>query len=240
MPTILIVDDEADLASLVEFNFKQVGLDATVALTGEQALQLAAIKPPDLVVLDLMLPDISGRDVCRRLRADPKTKDVPIIMLTARGEEADRLQGFEVGVDDYVTKPFSPRELVLRVKAVLRRSRVDSTGERLSLGQLELNLASHRAFVAGQEIELTALEFKLLHHLMARPGRVQTREQLLTDVWGLASSLETRTVDTHVMRLRDKLGVARDLVETVRGVGYRMADPEREESASDPISRSLR
>ncbi|MDP3235333.1 MAG: response regulator [Myxococcales bacterium] len=230
MSTILIVDDEADLASLVEFNLKQAGLDTAVALTGEQALQLATRVKPDLVLLDLMLPDISGRDVCRRLRANPQTREVPIVMLTARGEEADRVQGFEVGADDYVTKPFSPRELVLRVKAILRRSGGGSTGERLVLGPLELDLGSHRAYVASEEVELTALEFKLLHHLISRPGRVQTREQLLSDVWGITSSLETRTVDTHVMRLREKLGVGRELVETVRGVGYRMADPQRPEA----------
>lgn len=230
MSTILIVDDEADLASLVEFNLKQAGLDTAVALTGEQALQLAGRVKPDLVLLDLMLPDISGRDVCRRLRANPQTREVPIVMLTARGEEADRVQGFEVGADDYVTKPFSPRELVLRVKAILRRSGAGSTGERLALGPLELDLGSHRAYVASEEVELTALEFKLLHHLISRPGRVQTREQLLSDVWGITSPLETRTVDTHVMRLREKLGVGRELVETVRGVGYRMADPQRPEA----------
>lgn len=178
---------------------------------------------PDLVVLDLMLPDISGRDVCRRLRANPRTRSVPILMLTARGEEADRLQGFEVGVDDYVTKPFSPRELLLRIRAILRRAGKAEVGEQLAHGALVLDLGGHRAFVDGVELELTALEFKLLHHLMSRPGRVQTREQLLADVWGVSSPLETRTVDTHVMRLREKLGIARELIETVRGVGYRMA-----------------
>jgi two-component system, OmpR family, phosphate regulon response regulator PhoB len=230
MTTILIVDDEADLASLVEFNLKQAGLETAVALTGEQALALAARSKPDLVLLDLMLPDISGRDVCRRLRANPQTRDVPIVMLTARGEEADRVQGFEVGADDYVTKPFSPRELVLRVKAILRRAGAGTTQERVVLGPLELDLGAHRAYVGGDEVELTALEFKLLHHLMSRPGRVQTREQLLSDVWGISSPLETRTVDTHVMRLREKLGEARDFVETVRGVGYRMAEPGRAEA----------
>jgi two-component system phosphate regulon response regulator PhoB len=164
------------------------------------------------------------------LRANPQTRDVPIVMLTARGEEADRVQGFEVGADDYVTKPFSPRELVLRVKAILRRAGAGTTQERVVLGPLELDLGAHRAYVGGDEVELTALEFKLLHHLMSRPGRVQTREQLLSDVWGISSPLETRTVDTHVMRLREKLGEARDFVETVRGVGYRMAEPGRAEA----------
>jgi two-component system phosphate regulon response regulator PhoB len=224
MAHILIVDDEADLASLVEFNLKQEGLETSVALTGAQALQLAAAKPPDVVLLDLMLPDISGKEVCRRLRADPKTRTVPIVMLTARGEESDRVEGFEVGADDYVTKPFSPRELVLRLKAILRRAAPAEQGEKLELGLLSLDTGMHKAWVGGDLLDLTALEFKLLHHFLSRPGRVQSREQLLADVWGVTSPLETRTVDTHVMRLRDKLGPAREMVETVRGVGYRMAD----------------
>jgi two-component system phosphate regulon response regulator PhoB len=232
MAHVLIVDDEADLASLVEFNLKQAGLETTIASTGERALQLARERVPDVVLLDVMLPDLSGKEVCRRLRADPKTKDVPIVMLTARGEEADRVEGFEVGADDYVTKPFSPRELVLRLKARLRRATAKATTERLRLGLLELDLGAHRAYVEGAEIELTALEFKLLHHLMANAGRVQTREKLLSDVWGLTSALETRTVDTHVMRLRDKLGGARTSLETVRGVGYRMTEGARRKAAT--------
>ncbi len=224
MAHVLIVDDESDLASLVEFNLQQAGLETSVALTGEHALVLARAKVPDVVLLDLMLPDISGKEVCRRLRADLATRHVPIIMLTARGEEADRIEGFEVGADDYVTKPFSPRELVLRLKAILRRATMKESTEQLKLGVLRLDLGAHRAFVENDEVELTALEFKLLHHLMSRAGRVQSREQLLADVWGVTSPLETRTVDTHVMRLRDKLRAGRNLVETVRGVGYRLSD----------------
>jgi two-component system phosphate regulon response regulator PhoB len=224
MAHVLIVDDEADLASLVEFNLQQAGLETSVALTGEQALSLARQRVPDVVLLDLMLPDISGKEVCRRLRAEPKTRAVPIVMLTARGEELDRVEGFEVGADDYVTKPFSPRELVLRIKAILRRASPPDTGARLTVGFFTIDTGSHRVWVDGQLLELTALEFKLLHHFMARAGRVQSREQLLSDVWGITSPLETRTVDTHVMRLREKLGVARDSIETVRGVGYRMSD----------------
>ena len=224
MPHILIVDDEGDLANLVEFNLEQAGLEAEIALTGEAALAMVRERVPDLVLLDLMLPDISGKEVCRRFRSDPRMKRVPIVMLTAKGEEADRVEGFEVGADDYVTKPFSPRELVLRVKAILRRAAPGEVTEKVKLGQLTIDLGSHRAWVAGEEVELTALEFRLLHHLMSHPGRVQSREQLLADVWGVTSPLETRTVDTHVMRLRDKLGVARNQVETVRGVGYRMSD----------------
>jgi two-component system phosphate regulon response regulator PhoB len=224
MPSVLIVDDERDLASLVEFNLQQAGLHTAVALTGQQALALATQRVPDVVLLDLMLPDISGKEVCRRLRADPRTAAVPIVMLTARGEELDRVEGFEVGADDYVTKPFSPRELVLRIKAILRRAVPADAGVRLRLGLLSLDTGAHRAWVEETPLDLTALEFKLLHHFLTQPGRVQSRERLLSDVWGITSALETRTVDTHVMRLRDKLGPARDSIETVRGVGYRMAD----------------
>lgn len=224
MALILIVDDEADLAQLVAFNLQQAGLETAVAATGQRALELARARTPDAILLDLMLPDIAGKEVCRQLRVEVATRHVPIVMLTARGEEADRIEGFEVGADDYVTKPFSPRELVLRIKALLRRSAIKESGEQLSLGALRLDLGAHRAFVKDAEIELTALEFKLLHHLMTRPGRVQSREQLLADVWGITSPLETRTVDTHVMRLRDKLLEGRGMVETVRGVGYRLSD----------------
>ncbi|PZR13851.1 MAG: DNA-binding response regulator [Archangium gephyra] len=224
MAFVLIVDDESDLASLVEFNLQQAGLETAIALTGERALQLAHTRVPDVVLLDLMLPDISGKEVCRRLRADLRTREVPIVMLTARGEETDRVEGFEVGADDYVSKPFSPRELVLRIKAILRRSGPAEATHRINAGLLSLDTGSHRAWVDGQPLELTALEFKLLHQFMSRPGRVQSREQLLADVWGITSPLETRTVDTHVMRLREKLGPARNSVETVRGVGYRMTD----------------
>ncbi len=224
MPHILIVEDEADLASLVEFNLQQAGLETEIALTGEAALAKARARVPDLVLLDLMLPDISGKEVCRRFRSDACTKQVPIVMLTARGEESDRVDGFEVGADDYVTKPFSPRELVLRVKAILRRASTGEASEKVALGELTIDVSTHRAYVAREPVELTALEFRLLRHLMSRAGRVQSREQLLADVWGVTSPLETRTVDTHVMRLREKLGVARSLIETVRGVGYRLSD----------------
>ena len=227
MASVLIVDDESDLASLVEFNLQQAGLETAVALTGEQALKLAALRVPDVVLLDLMLPDISGKEVCRRLRADPRTRHVPVVMLTARGEEMDRVEGFEVGADDYVTKPFSPRELVLRIKAILRRAAPVDAGVRVRLGLLSLDTSLHRAWVGEEPLDLTALEFKLLHHFMTQPGRVQSRERLLADVWGIVSPLETRTVDTHVMRLREKLGPARHTVETVRGVGYRMSDDEQ-------------
>ncbi len=235
MPLVLIVDDEADLARLIEFNLKAAGLDTSIAPDGETALRLAAQRPPDLVLLDLMLPGLAGTEVCRQLKRGAKTAGVPVIMLTAKGDELDRVVGFELGADDYVTKPFSVRELVLRVQAVLRRRSPEanaadapSTVERRKVGAVEIDLGAHRAFVEGEEVTLTALEFRLLQHFMERLGRVQTREQLLQDVWQMSSELETRTVDTHVKRLREKLGAARDYLETVRGVGYRMAQPGSE------------
>jgi two-component system, OmpR family, phosphate regulon response regulator PhoB len=226
MSHVLIVDDERDLAELIDFNLKTAGFSTQVAATGEASLTAAREQRPDLVLLDLMLPDMPGTEVCRQLRAGPPTRDILIVMLTAKGEEADRVRGFEVGADDYVTKPFSVRELVLRLKAILRRSGPSKDGlAQITLGPLKLDVGSHRFYVEGKEVTLTALEFRLLEYLMARVGRVQTRDQLLEEVWGLSSSLETRTIDTHVMRLRDKLGPARAFLETVRGVGYRIVDP---------------
>ncbi|HEX8821434.1 MAG TPA: response regulator transcription factor [Archangium sp.] len=226
MPHVLIVDDERDLADLIDFNLRAAGFSTHVAPTGELALSAAREQHTDLVLLDLMLPDMSGVEVCRRLRAANDTRDVLIVMLTAKGEEADRVLGFEVGADDYVTKPFSVRELVLRLKAILRRGGTARDGSApLALGPLTLDIAAHRFHVDGKEVSLTALEFRLLEYLMARVGRVQSREQLLAEVWGLSSALETRTIDTHVMRLRDKLGSARAYLETVRGVGYRIVEP---------------
>ncbi|NMO13317.1 response regulator [Pyxidicoccus fallax] len=229
MSHVLIVDDERDLAELIDFNLRGAGFSTHLAFTGETALAAARERPPELVLLDLMLPDMSGIDVCRHLRANASSRGVLIVMLTAKGEESDRIRGFEVGADDYVVKPFSVRELVLRLKAILRRS--GPTQDRaapLALGPLKLDVAAHRFYVEDKEVALTALEFRLLEHLMSRLGRVQTREQLLEEVWGLSSSLETRTIDTHVMRLRDKLGPARTLLETVRGVGYRIMSPAAE------------
>jgi two-component system, OmpR family, phosphate regulon response regulator PhoB len=226
MTYVLIVDDERDLAELVAFNLKQAGFETAVAHTGEEALALVKQRAPDLVLLDLMLPDLSGTEVCRQLKAGSKTRAVPVVMLTAKGEEMDRVVGFEVGADDYVTKPFSVRELVLRLKAVLRRfGAPDHEAGTLVLGLLRLDTDAHRCFVEDEEIPLTVLEFRLIEHLMVRKGRVQSRERLLMDVWGISSRLETRTIDTHVMRLREKLGKARACLETVRGVGYRMSDP---------------
>jgi two-component system phosphate regulon response regulator PhoB len=224
--TVLIVDDERDLVQVVEFNLRQAGYETISAYDGEHALAAVKHRLPDLIILDLMLPDIPGTEICRSLKSNPRTKSIPVIMLTARGEEVDRVVGFELGADDFVTKPFSVRELSLRVKAVLRRGAgVEEERPRESVGPVRIDPAAHRAYVAGQEIELTALEFKLLSTFMSRLGRVQTRETLLQDVWEMSSDLQTRTVDTHVKRLREKLGDGRDLIETVRGVGYRMVDP---------------
>jgi two-component system phosphate regulon response regulator PhoB len=234
VPLVLIVDDEIDLARLIEINLKAAGMETSLAPDGETALRLAAQRAPDLVLLDLMLPGVPGTEVCRQLKRSPKTARVPVIMLTAKGEELDRVVGFELGADDYVTKPFSVRELVLRCQAVLRRRSADgavaageapAAVERRKVGAVEIDMGAHRAFVENEEVALTALEFRLLQHFMERLGRVQTREQLLQDVWQMSSELETRTVDTHVKRLREKLGSARDCIETVRGVGYRMTAP---------------
>jgi two-component system phosphate regulon response regulator PhoB len=227
VPLILIVDDERDILALLDFNLRQEGFRTLLASSGAEALAQLRREVPDLVVLDLMLPDISGNEVCRSVKSDTRTRHIPVVMLTAKGEEIDKVVGFELGADDYVTKPFSVRELVLRLKAVLRRAgtRPGSAPAPERVGPIRVDTEAHRAFVGGEEVVLTPLEFKLLLTFMSRAGRVQSREQLLADVWDMSSELETRTVDTHVKRLRDKLGVARDLLETVRGVGYRLLDP---------------
>jgi len=225
---ILIVEDERDLVRLLEFNLKQAGFETSVAYDGESALSLARQRTPDLVLLDLMLPDLPGTEVCKQLKSAPATKRVPVVMLTAKGEEIDRVVGFELGADDYVSKPFSMRELILRLRAVLRRAPAGESEQlQTTVGPIRVDVEAHRCFVAGEEVSLTALEFRLLTTFMSRLGRVQSREQLLEDVWGISSEVETRTVDAHVKRLREKLGAqARDLIETVRGVGYRMVPPE--------------
>jgi two-component system phosphate regulon response regulator PhoB len=225
--SVLLVDDERDLLSLLDFNLRAAGFETLLATTGEQALAHLRRRVPDLVLLDLMLPDVSGTEVCRQIKGDARTRHVPVVMLTAKGEELDRVVGFEVGADDYVTKPFSVRELVLRLKAISRRTGAGRGPERppTQVGPIRVDVDAHRCFVDGAEIQLTPLEFKLLTTLMSRLGRVQSREQLLEDVWEMSSEVETRTVDTHVKRLREKLGSGRDLLETVRGIGYRLVDP---------------
>lgn len=228
---ILIVEDERDLLATMEFNLQQAGFTTRGATDGSTALALAEQSPPpDLVLLDLMLPDISGTEVCRRLRATEAGKDIPVIFVTAKGEEIDRVVGFELGADDYVVKPFSVRELMLRVRAVLRRTggapaqQEEAPAEFLDFGVLRIDAPGHRTWVDGDEVHLTALEFRLLTTFYERRGRVQSRERLLTDVWGYSADVTTRTVDTHIKRLREKLGPAAAYVETVRGVGYRFRE----------------
>lgn len=222
-PSILIVDDERDLVSTVQFSLEREGWRTRVAHDGRSALAAATGDPvPDLILLDLMLPDMSGTDICRELRSMDRTKDVPIIMVTAKDDEIDRVVGFEVGADDYVAKPFSMRELLLRIKAILRRlDKPSPAAAELAFGRLKVDEEGHRVWVDGTEISLTALEFRLLSTFLSRKGRVQTRDALLHDVWGHTPGLPTRTVDTHVQRLRKKLGPASDYIETLRGVGYR-------------------
>ncbi len=221
-PKVLIVEDEKDLLRTLEYNFRQEGFEVIATTHGRRAMEMAADQLPALVLLDLMLPDVQGTEVCRHIKADPKTKHVQVIMLTAKGEEVDRVVGFELGADDYVTKPFSVRELVLRARAVLRRAMPSEPEAVLRIGELSIDSSAHRVQVGAREVVITALEFRLLFTLASRQGRVQTRETLLNDVWGLHLNVETRTVDTHVKRLREKLGTAGSLIQTVRGVGYRL------------------
>jgi two-component system phosphate regulon response regulator PhoB len=215
-PRILIVEDERDIVQLLEFGLRQAGFETVSARDAGEAFARLREKAPDAVILDLMLPDLPGTEVCRQLKSQAKTSALPVIMLTARTDEVDRVVGFELGADDYITKPFSVREVVLRVKAVLRRGAPGEPPPRDQVGPVRLDREAHRVFVDGSEI---------LETFMARVGRVQTREQLLRDVWEMTGDLQTRTVDTHVKRLREKLLGGRDLIETVRGLGYRMSDP---------------
>jgi DNA-binding response OmpR family regulator len=221
--TVLIIEDEPDVLDLVVFHLKKAGYQTATARDGAIGLTKARTLLPAALVLDLMLPGMEGTEVCKRLKADPKTGHIPVLMLTAKAEEVDRILGLELGADDYVTKPFSPRELVLRVKKLIDRGKAQPA-EVLRRGDLVVDLAKHAVAVKDKPVELTATEFKLLATLMERRGRVQTRDTLLADVWGYEGDIDTRTVDTHVRRLRDKLGKAADLIETVRGVGYRLAE----------------
>ena len=227
---VLVIEDEVDLAATVEYNLRAEGFQVRVAHSGRQGLTNATAEPlPDVIVLDLMLPDLSGTEICRRLRDQERTRDIPVIMCTAKGEEIDRVVGFEVGADDYIVKPFSVRELILRIRALLRRvHRVDGEPSLIRFGRLKIDRDAHRAWVDETEIGLTALEFRLLHAFMSRKGRVQTRDALLSDVWGIEAEVTTRTVDTHVKRLREKLGEAGGYIETLRGVGYRFKDQPEE------------
>ena len=221
-PKILVVDDEPDALEVLGFKLKEAGYAPIFAADGARALAAAREEHPALIVLDLMLPEIDGLEVCRMLRRDAATAAIPIIMLTARAAEMDRVIGLELGADDYVTKPFSPRELVLRVKKLLSRA---SAGEELTpqmrFGELTIDVPSHEVRIRDEPVALTATEFKLLQILAERRGRVQSRDRLLQDVWGYDNPIDSRTVDTHMRRLREKLGTAAEHLETIRGVGYR-------------------
>ena len=225
---VLVVDDEPDITALVAYHLAKEGYRVATASNGAEALKAAAEAAPDLIILDLMLPGASGYDVLQELRRKAETKDVGVILLTARKDEADRVRGLALGADDYVVKPFSPKELVLRVGAVLRRlgGPAVASGSLLVAGPITVDRAAHQVTVGGRPLELTATEYKLLLTLVERRGRVQSRAQLLETVWEAHPSIQTRTVDMHVQRLRSKLGAASDLVETVRGFGYRLRAAE--------------
>ena len=218
---VFIVEDEPDLRDTLQYNFENEGFKVKSFPNGQSFLETIKNDKPNLVILDLMLPGISGLDVCRDLRMNEVNENVAVVMLTAKSEEIDRIVGFELGADDYVTKPFSVRELILRVKVLLKKRSDDIDQNLLEFGPIAMNLDAHDVSVEGKNILLTALEFKLLKHLLKRKGRVQTRDQLLGDVWGYSSEVTTRTVDTHIKRLREKLGKPGELIQTIRGVGYR-------------------
>ena len=223
---ILVVDDEPDAIELIRFNLKASGYEVLTAEDGEEALAKARKFSPDMILLDVMLPEIDGLEVCKILRRDPATASLPIIMLTAKASEIDRVLGLEFGADDYVTKPFSPRELMLRVRNLLKRKESSKEEvERFQVRDIELDVSKYEVKIMGQPIDLTPTEFKLLQILMERKGRVQSRDRLLQDVWGYDQLIDTRTVDTHVRRLHEKMGEAADYVTTVRGVGYRLMEP---------------
>tara|TARA_B100000953_G_scaffold288879_1_gene272363 strand:+ start:1325 stop:2020 length:696 start_codon:yes stop_codon:yes gene_type:complete len=224
--SVLVIEDEPDIRKTIDYNLSKESYKVIQAASIAEGEKAIAENNIDVVILDLMLPDGSGLTLCRDIKSNSRTKDIPIIILTAKADEVDRVVGFELGADDYVIKPFSVRELILRVKAILKRgtSAKDTTEESsYSFGDLRLNFDAYQVFINDSEIGLTALEFRLLKHLIDRRGRVQTRDQLLEEVWGYSSSVTTRTVDTHIKRLREKLGPIGDYIQTIRGVGYRFS-----------------
>jgi len=227
MSSILIIEDEKDILDLVEYHLKQSGFQVLTSTDGGEGLELAIKKRPNLIILDLMLPGMDGKDVCRVLKSNPVTQTIPVLMLTAKAEELDRVVGFELGADDYVTKPFSPRELVLRIKAILRRKTFDAEGVKvIRIGDLLIDVDRHFVSVKDRPITLTSTEFKLLVELASKRGRVQTRQGLLDRVWGYNCEGYDRTVDTHIRRLREKLGDMAGYIETLRGFGYRFREKE--------------
>ena len=226
---ILVIEDEPDINKTISYNLLTEGFEPISAYNLLEADNWIQSNSPDLILLDLMLPDGSGLDFCKRIKSKDKFSNIPIIILTAKDDEVDKVVGFELGADDYVTKPFSVRELILRIKAILKRKAITKHSENVDsneskeFGKLKIDADSHEVFIDNNEVILTALEFKLLKHLVDRRGRVQTRDQLLSDVWGYSAQITTRTVDTHVKRLREKLGIMGKHVETIRGVGYRFS-----------------
>jgi len=233
-PSILLVEDEAPLVTMLSYNLEKAGFEVRAALDGDEALLMVAERLPDLVVLDWMIPKVSGLEVCRRLRRGKETARLPVIMLTARAEEEDRLRGLDTGADDYVTKPFSPKELIARIRAVLRRSRPATDADELSFADVRIDLAAYRVSRGGREIHLGPTEFRLLRHFMENPSRVYSREQILDAVWGPDSYIEPRTVDVHIRRLRKALntGGRPDLIRTVRAAGYALDRPAVEDAAA--------
>ncbi|MDP8266787.1 MAG: response regulator transcription factor [Candidatus Aceula meridiana] len=225
---ILIVEDDRDILKLVRYNLEKAGFKCYSTITGEEALEILDAQPIDLVILDIMLPKMDGLETCKQIKQDKATAAIPIVMLTAKGEEVDRIVGFELGADDYIVKPFSPRELVLRVNAILKRGKPkeEPAKEIIGFKDLIIDKPRHKVMIKNKELKLTAMEFKLLEVLLLRKGRVQTREQLLESVWNIDSDITTRTVDTHIKRLRQKIGKYGKLIETVRGYGYRLNDEE--------------
>jgi DNA-binding response OmpR family regulator len=227
---VLIVDDEADVVDLVRYHLIKAGFGVLVAREGREALRMAREERPDILVLDLMLPGIEGQEICRLLKADPDTAETGILMLTAKGGTPDRVRGFELGADDYVPKPFSPKELVLRVKALQRRVEKAGRKAEVEAGPFCMNKAKMEILVEGRKVDLTITEFKLLALLLERRGRTLTRDQLLLEVWGYNSSIDTRTVDTHMRRVREKLGPHSSFIQTMRGEGYRLQIPTKTSS----------
>jgi two-component system phosphate regulon response regulator PhoB len=221
--SILVADDESDVVDLISRNLRTAGFQVTNAIDGTSALSKARVERPALIVLDVMMPGLTGFEVCKLLKGDPTTEGISVLLLTAKAEEIDRILGFELGADDYLTKPFSPRELVLRVQSILRRKLgAETPSPILQVGDIVMDVECHRTTVSSKTIDLTVIEFKLLRTLMERAGRVQTRDHLLMQIWGYDRPVESRTVDTHMRRLREKLGVAGDQIQTVRGFGYRI------------------
>ncbi len=222
--TVLVVEDEQDVVDLLRYNLNRAGFTVLIAVNGVKGLEMARSQRPDAIILDLMLPEMDGEKVCKALKGDSDTVNLPIIMLTAKVQPSERVDGFELGADDYVTKPFSPKELVLRVQAILRRLRMAARSDCIEVDEFYVDKGAFEIRLRGQRLELTTTEFKLLTLLIERRGRTQTRETLLFDVWGYQSAIDTRTVDTHMRRLREKLGVAAATrLETIRGEGYRFS-----------------